>query len=81
VSYFLGFNVFRDCAKRMLFISQEHYLEGILDRFGLSTCSPTKTPLPSGYKRVTTSLRLPDNCPTLKLSGLSSTLQQSCAPT
>jgi hypothetical protein len=50
VSYFLGFNVYRDRAKRLLYISQEHHLEGILDRFGLSTCSPTKTPLPSGFK-------------------------------
>jgi hypothetical protein len=49
VGYFLGYNVYRNRAERKLYISREHYLESLLDRFDLSTCNPSKIPLPSGF--------------------------------
>jgi hypothetical protein len=50
VAYFLGFNVFRNRSERKLYISQEHYIEAVLERFGVTDCRPVKTPLPSGFK-------------------------------
>jgi hypothetical protein len=50
VAYFLGFNVFRNRSERKLYISQEHYIEAVLERFGMTDCRPVKTPLPSGFK-------------------------------
>jgi hypothetical protein len=49
VSYFLGFNIHRDRAARKLYISQEHYVESVLDRFGMTDSSPAKQPLPSNF--------------------------------
>ena len=51
-NYFLGMNIHRDRAAKKLFISQEHYLESLLERFEMANCNPTKTPLPSGFKPV-----------------------------
>ena len=39
VSYFLGFNVFRNRPERKLFISQEHYIEAVLERFDMADCN------------------------------------------
>lgn len=50
VSYFLGFNVYRDRPARKLYVSQEHYVESVLDRFGMSDSRPTKTPLPTNFE-------------------------------
>jgi hypothetical protein len=50
VSYFLGFNVVRDKENRKLAISQEHYLENVLDRFEMSDCKPERTPLPLNFE-------------------------------
>jgi hypothetical protein len=52
VNYFLGFNVYRDRPNRKLWISMEHYLESVLARFDMSSCNPSKTPLPSGFKPI-----------------------------
>lgn len=52
VGYFLGFNIYRDREQRKLYISQEHYIEALLDRFGMADCSPNKIPLPSGFKPI-----------------------------
>jgi len=49
-SYFLGFNIFRDRPQRRLYISQEHYIESMLDRFGMLDSKPVKTPLPTTFK-------------------------------
>lgn len=60
VNYFLGFNVMRDRKNKKLWISQEHYVESLLERFGMEDCKlPAKpssaTPLPSQFKpRVAT---------------------------
>ena len=52
MSYFLGFNVFRDRLNRKLYISQEHYIESVLDKFGMINCSPAKIPLPTNFRSV-----------------------------
>jgi hypothetical protein len=52
VNYFLGFNVFRDRKQRKLWVSQEHYVESVLERFGMDQATPNKAPLPSGYRPV-----------------------------
>ena len=48
--HFLGFNIHRNRSERKLYISQEHYMEALLDRFDLSDCNPCKIPLPSGFR-------------------------------
>lgn len=50
VSYFLGFNVHRDRANRKLYISQEHYINAVLERFGMSSSKPASTTLPSNFR-------------------------------
>lgn len=53
VNYFLGFNVYRDRPARTLYISQEHYITSLLDRFGFpSGSNSTKTPFPSNFNPV-----------------------------
>jgi hypothetical protein len=52
VNYFLGFNVFRDRKLRKLWVPQEHYVESVLERFGMDQATPNKAPLPSGYRPV-----------------------------
>ena len=52
VGYFLGFNVHRDRPNRKLYISQEHYLQALLERFGMETSNPARNPLPSGFKAL-----------------------------
>jgi hypothetical protein len=37
-SYFLGFNIFRNLPNKKLYVSQEHYLTSILERFGMLDC-------------------------------------------
>lgn len=55
VNYFLGINIHRDRPARLLYLSQEHYLESLLARFNMSSCQPVKTILPSSFKPVTPS--------------------------
>jgi hypothetical protein len=50
VKFFLGFNVVRDVENRRLTISQEHYIESVLDKFNMSTSKPEKTPLPTNFQ-------------------------------
>lgn len=52
VSFFHGFNVHRDRENQKLFISQEHYLEILLDQFGMTDCKPAHITLPSGFRPV-----------------------------
>jgi hypothetical protein len=49
IGYFLGINVYRDRPNKRMYLSQEHYLEGLLERFG-EVGSPCKTSLPSNWK-------------------------------
>jgi hypothetical protein len=48
ISYFLGINVYRDRPNRKMYLSQEHYLNGVIERFGESG-NPCKIALPSGW--------------------------------
>jgi hypothetical protein len=45
-------HISRDRALGQIRISQELYVEALLDRFGMADCSPCKTPFPSGSKPV-----------------------------
>ncbi|KAE8542213.1 hypothetical protein D1P53_001698 [Cryptococcus gattii VGV] len=45
--YFLGVNIYRDRAQKKLYLSQEHYMESLLECFDMTSCNPAKTPLPS----------------------------------
>jgi hypothetical protein len=51
VSYFLGINIYRDRAQRKMYLSQEHYLEAILEKFG-EVGKPCRTVLPADWKPV-----------------------------
>ena len=50
LSYILGLNVVRDRAKGEIAISQESYLQGVLDRFGMNECNHVKAPLKANCK-------------------------------
>ncbi|KAE8542770.1 hypothetical protein D1P53_000832 [Cryptococcus gattii VGV] len=50
--YFLGVNIYRDRAQKKLYLSQEHYMESLLERFDMTSCNPAKTPLPSGFRPI-----------------------------
>jgi hypothetical protein len=52
VGYFLGINVHRDRPNGKLYLSQEHYLKALLDKYGMSDCKPSKVPLPTTFKVV-----------------------------
>nr|ADE10054.1 rve superfamily protein [Tremella fuciformis] len=45
VSYFLGINIYRDRPNKKMYLSQEHYIEAVLQRFG-ETGKACKTILP-----------------------------------
>lgn len=53
VNYFLGINIYRNIPAKLLYLSQEHYLESLLERFGMKTCQPSKTILPADFKPIT----------------------------
>ncbi|TYJ51794.1 hypothetical protein B9479_007610 [Cryptococcus floricola] len=44
--YFLGFNIHRDRTVGKLLISQEHYIENLLEQYGMSDCKPSNYPSP-----------------------------------
>lgn len=52
VSYFLGISVHRDRKARKLWLSQELYIDSILERFGMKDKAPVSVPLPSNFKPV-----------------------------
>ncbi|CCM06583.1 uncharacterized protein FIBRA_08861 [Fibroporia radiculosa] len=52
IQSFLGMHITHDRPNRVLSIDQEHYLAGVLERFGMSDSNPVRTPLPSGAKLV-----------------------------
>lgn len=45
-SLYLGIKVSFDAVNRTCSLSQSHYIESTLDRFGMTNCNPVKTPLP-----------------------------------
>ena len=48
LQYILGMSIKRDRKKKTLFVCQEKYLQGILNRFGMQDCKPVSTPLETG---------------------------------
>lgn len=48
VQRFLGLRVTRDRAMRVIEIDQQEYIQGVLERFRMSSCKPAPTPLPAG---------------------------------
>lgn len=50
VSFFLGIAISRDRAARKLWMSQEHYLTAVLERFGMQDCKGANTPFPANFK-------------------------------
>ena len=50
ISNFLGMEITRDRAAKRLYISQERYLEDVLDRFDMLHCSPVKSTSPADFK-------------------------------
>ena len=50
VSYYLGIEVIRDRANKLLCMSQQKFIEEILQRFGKNTLKPTKTPAEQGVR-------------------------------
>lgn len=51
----LGIKIKRDRSRRFLHLSQESYLQHILDRFGMEHCNPVSTPLLSSTRLVSAS--------------------------
>lgn len=54
VSDILGWEVVRDRASRSVFLHQTRYTETVLERFGLSSATPSTTPFRSGVVLSTT---------------------------
>ena len=48
IQFILGMSIKRDRQKKTLFISQEKYLENVLNRFGMQDSKPVSTPLENG---------------------------------
>ena len=51
-SWILGIRTRHDIAAGTLFIDQSQYLKTVLERFGMSDCTPVSIPLPSGTNFV-----------------------------
>jgi len=49
-SYVIGIEIFRDRSQGILGLSQKGYIERILERFGMSKCSPGTVPVQKGDK-------------------------------
>lgn len=44
LSYILGISVVQDRAKKCVFLHQKHYIEAILQKYGMSNANPIATP-------------------------------------
>jgi len=49
-NHFLGMEVQRDRAARLIFLNQRTYIDSMLDRYGMSDCAPVRIPLSVGAK-------------------------------
>ena len=47
-SYILRVKIHRDRSKRLVALSQEHYIKKILERFNMQDCNPIDTPFAQG---------------------------------
>ena len=49
-TYVIGIEIFRDCSRCLLGLSQNRYIETILERFGMESCSASVAPIQKGDK-------------------------------
>ncbi|CAM8944052.1 unnamed protein product [Rhodiola kirilowii] len=49
-SFVLGIQIYRDCSRGILGLSQRNYIAKVLARFGMQTCRPLDTPVAKGDK-------------------------------
>ena len=47
-AYILGVKILRNCSKRLLSLSQETYINKVLERFCMHDCKPMDTPIIKG---------------------------------
>ena len=47
-SYILGVKIQRNHSKRLVSLSQEHYIQKLLERFNMKDCNPIDTPYARG---------------------------------
>lgn len=48
-TYILGIKISRDRSRRLLYLSQENYINKVLERFGMHACKPSVTPISKGH--------------------------------
>ena len=46
----LGMEIFRDRARRVLYLSQGGYIQKVFERFGMKGAKPTELPLVSHFR-------------------------------
>jgi len=49
---FLGMEIHKDISSKKLWLSQQRYVEKVLDRFGMSNTKPVSTPLANHFKLI-----------------------------
>jgi len=49
-SFVLGIKILRDCSQGIIRLSQESYIDKLLDRFGMKDSKPRYTPIAKGDK-------------------------------
>ncbi|GMJ08398.1 hypothetical protein HRI_004509000 [Hibiscus trionum] len=57
----LGMEIHKDRGSRKLWLSQQGYVEKVLDRFGMSKAKPVSTPLANHFKLSTEQCPKTDN--------------------
>lgn len=69
IAYILGIKIERDRTKGFIKLSQESYINQILERFGMIDCKPVKTPLETKFKLVDAGKCNADRVPFQELIG------------
>ena len=49
-SFVLAIQIYRDCSRGILRLSQKSYIDKVLKRFGMQDCKPGDTPMSKGDK-------------------------------
>ena len=49
-SFVLGIQIYQDCSRRILGLSQKTYIDKVLSRFGMKDCAPGNTLIAKGDK-------------------------------
>ena len=65
ISYYLGLRITRDRTNRTISLDQEKYIQDILSRFQMSSCTPANTPFASGTDLLASSSPAEDNDPSI----------------